>query len=133
MGPIVIIISKVFMDVITISSMYIIVLFSFTSGLLFILGTEKILSLKCKKFLALKPGGQGAEEEILANFNGSFAILETMFWSWLGPGQDFKESDNSDSVSSKGPLAIGAVFMPTYMHITRVYYSEFWKKINCSA
>ena len=112
MGPIVISVSKIVMDVITISSMYIIVLFSFSSGIMFILGTEKITSLKCRR--TLNSTGETLEND-LSHFTETF---ETMFWSWLGPGQDFKESDGTDLVSSRGVFAIA--LMGIYQTISAV-------------
>ena len=115
MGPIVISVSKIVMDVITISSMYVIVLISFSSGIMFILGTEKITDLKCRRTL------NSTVETIENDLSDFTETFETMFWSWLGPGQEFKTSDSPDHpdlVSSRGVFAI--VLMGIYQTISAV-------------
>ena len=93
------------MDVVTLSCMYLVVLFAFGSGIIF-MGNEKIkAAIVCPRFRAL--GNQKLDltsqnQRIWINFWKTF---ETMFWSLLGPGEEFKNKDDdgnsTDLVSSQ--------------------------------
>jgi hypothetical protein len=96
MGPIVISISKVFSDVVTISCMYLVVLLAFSCGIVF-LSSDKISRDECKykltqKSFRLGPRQNAQSESVMHNFQRT---IEMMFWSLLGPGQEFKgDMDN---------------------------------------
>ena len=99
MGPIVISVSKVLKDVITISCMYLVVLSAFSCGIVF-MGSDKIKAAECNLNLnvrQLQPI-ESRNSKILRNFRGT---IETMFWSMLGPGQEFKQDDPQDLISSQ--------------------------------
>ena len=94
------------MDVITLSCMYIVVLFAFGSGIIF-MGNEKIKArIRCPLVRKLgqhqKIDLTSQNQEIWTNFWKTF---ETMFWALLGPGEEFKNKDDdgnsTDLVSSQ--------------------------------
>ena len=99
------------MDLVTLSCMYLIVLFAFGSGIIF-MGNEKIKArIKCP----LKPKGFGnvrllAPQKLdLVSQNQEmwtffWKTLDALFWSLLGPGEEFKNKDdagNSQDIISK--------------------------------
>ena len=100
------------MDLVTLSCMYLIVLFAFGSGILF-MGNEKIKArIKCPlipkgagKFRALatqKLDLVSQNQQMWINF---WKTLDALFWSLLGPGEEFKNKDDNgnsqDVISSQ--------------------------------
>ena len=87
------------MDLVTLSCMYLIVLFAFGSGILF-MGNEKIKArIKCPevsgKFRTLstqKLDLVSQNQEMWINF---WKTLDALFWSFLGPGEEFKNKDDN--------------------------------------
>ena len=93
MGPIVISVSKVLGDVLTISVMYIIVLLAFTCGIVFMsrgIGTVECKHLLLNSTLVRRLQPADTQSKIMRNF---YNTTETMIWALLGPGQEFKEND----------------------------------------
>ena len=93
------------MDLVTLSCMYLIVLFAFGSGIIF-MGNEKIKArIKCP----LMPKGSGKVRALssqkldLVSQNQQmwtffWKTLDALFWSFLGPGEEFKNKDD-DGIS----------------------------------
>ena len=83
-GPIVISARHVLMDVFTVSSMYIIILIAFSSGIVFILGTEKVVEAFHSRKLWNTEEARLLKDDYFYNFKKT---VETLFWSSLGPGE----------------------------------------------
>ncbi|XP_023321005.1 short transient receptor potential channel 5 [Eurytemora carolleeae] len=81
-GPVVISASQVVTDVLTISSMYLILLCAFASGIIFIIGTEKIT-----ESIDFKPLNSSAPTPLQLYSESFWLTVESLFWSWLGPGE----------------------------------------------
>ena len=119
MGPIVISVSKVLRDVLTISVMYIIVLLAFTCGIVF-MGSGIIKTAECTRLLNYTlvrrlqptPSPEPTQSKIISNF---YITTETMLWALLGPGQEFKENnpngDPSDLISSQVISCFFVIFL----------------------
>ena len=83
------------MDLVTLSCMYLIVLFAFGSGIIF-MGNEKIKARMCP----LKVRLLSAQKLDLVSQNQEMWIffwktLDALFWSLLGPGEEFKNKDDN--------------------------------------
>ena len=83
-GPIVISASQVIIDVLTVSSMFIIILIAFSSGIIFILGTEKVAQAFHVRKLFNSENATSLKDEYFYNFART---METLFWHSLGPGE----------------------------------------------
>ena len=113
---------KVFMDVITLSCMYIVVLFAFGSGIIF-MGNEKIKArITCPLVRKL---GQHQKidltlqnQEIWTNFWKTF---ETMFWALLGPGEEFKNKDDDGNSTDLVSSQVNSLLSGLTQLITLIY------------
>ena len=114
------------MDVVTMACMYLVVLLAFGSGIIF-MGNKKIKAkIKCHlskyRTLGHQPLDLNSQnEKIWTNF---WKTVETMFWSLLGPGEEFKNKDDqgvsTDLVSEQGPFSLG--LMGIYQIISAVIF-----------
>ena len=86
------------MDLVTLSCMYLIVLFAFGSGIIF-MGNEKIKARICSKnvrVLSAQKLDLVSQNQQMWNF--FWKTLDILFWSLLGPGEEFKNKDD-DGIS----------------------------------
>ena len=83
-GPIVISARHVLTDVFTVSSMYLIILIAFSSGIVFILGTKKVMEAFHNRQLWNENNESLLEDDYFYNFKKT---VETLFWHSLGPGE----------------------------------------------
>ena len=88
------------MDVVTLSCMYLVVLFAFGSGIVF-MGNEKIkATIKCPlipkgaRARALTPQQLDLISQNQKIWDNFWKTFETMFWTLLGPGEEFKNKDD---------------------------------------
>ena len=109
-GPIVISASQVISDVVTVSSMYIIILIAFSSGIIFILGTEKVAQAFHMRKLFNPEDDTSEQDEYFYNF---VKTIETLFWHSLGPGET--------NLGLKGSV-LAKIFMGIYQTISAVIF-----------
>ena len=80
-GPIVINVSRVIIDIFTITTTYVASLLAFSVGLVFVITTDHVVELE-------KPAAANATTHALDTYFATFKrTLVTLFWSVLGPGK----------------------------------------------